>query len=180
LFDYMSNLIEYCCSGKEKGVFKWTKLSRAVRGKGNPLCGLEISTVIDRIDRTFVGRLYDHRSFVIHERSSMPKTTSSIDIINEEYSSKYIAPKKLIDRFSELRSLSKEYNFSLEYILIWIVNKTIDSIEEIMFGLKETMELNKKYESGFFFFKDENGEFLAPSTPYWRGYKKRNYCQQRV
>lgn len=172
LFDYISNMTEYCCVKNKSGTFKWPKLARSVRGTNNSWSDLPISKTIDRIDREFVGRIYDHRSFVIHDGSSTPGSNFSIDLMNAICESKYLAPKKLTNRFSELKLLSKDYDLSLEYVLFWIMNKSIESVEHIIFDIKATMEKIRKHESGHFFFKDKSGEFLPPSTPYWRGYEK--------
>ncbi len=174
LFDYTSNLIEYCCSGRNNGNFKWTQLRKSFRGEGNPLSELPISKIIRKLDNEFVGKLYDHRSYVIHESISIPKSTLTINIKAAECTVTYIAPKTLTKRFSELKDLSKTYDLTLKYVLIWILDKTIESFEEIAFGVKETMEQTKKHDQGGFFYKDKNGEYLPPSTPYWRGYKKSN------
>lgn len=172
LFDYASNLTEYCCINNKSGTYKWPKLARSVRGNKNVWTDLPINEIIDRIDREFVGRLYDHRSFVIHDGSSTPSSNFSIDLMHAKCESKYLAPKKLTNRFSELKLLSKEYDLSLEFVLVWIMNKSIESIEDIIFAIKATMQKIKKFDSGHFFFKDSNGVFLPPSTPYWKGYEK--------
>ena len=169
-FDYVSNLVGFLCLKNQKKI-KWTQFAKSVRGEKNELSQTNFSTLIDNLDRTFVGRLYDHRSYLIHIGNDNGKSSLSIELMKGKVTTKIIASSTFNKNFSELRELGKENDLSISYILFWILNKTTESIIDIQYGLKEYMETNKKNNIPFMFMKGPNNEVLPVSTNYWSGKK---------
>ena len=169
-FDYLSNLVAFL-SLKNHKKLKWNELSQSVRDPKNELYNSTFSKLIDQLDRTFVGRLYKHRSDLIHTGKEGEKNSLSIELMKGRVETKIIASDSFNKNFSELRKLSKENDLSISYILFWLLDKTTDSIIDIQFGLKEFMEKNKKVEKPMMFMKGPNNEVLPVSTNYWSGKK---------
>lgn len=165
-FDYASNLVGYL-SLKNQQKVKWTKLAKSVRDQQNELSRTNFSKLIDDLDRTFIGRLYDHRSYLIHIGNDRGKSSLSIELINGKVETKIISSSTFNKNFSELRELGKDNDLSISFVLFWILNKTTESIIDIQYGLKEYMEKNKKNDIPFMFMKGPNNEVLPISTNYW-------------
>ncbi len=165
-FDYLSNLVAFL-SLKNHKKLKWNELSQSVRDPKNELYNSTFSKLIDQLDRTFVGRLYKHRSYLIHTGKEGERNSLSIELIKGKVKTKIIASNSFNKNFSELRKLSKENDLSISYILFWLLDKTTDSIIDIQFGLKEFMEKNKRVEKPFMFMKGPNNEVLPVSSNYW-------------
>ncbi len=165
-FDYVSNLVAFL-SLKNHKKLKWNELAQSVRDPKNELYDSTFSKLIDQLDRNFVGRLYKHRSDLIHTGKGGEKSSLSIELMKGKVETKIIASNKFNKNFSELRKLSKDNDLSISYILFWLLGKTTESIIDIQFGLKEYMEKNKKNELPFMFMKGPNNEVLPVSTKYW-------------
>ncbi|MDP3945234.1 MAG: hypothetical protein Q8Q51_05015 [Lutibacter sp.] len=165
-FDYASNLVGYL-SLKNQQKVKWTKLAKSVRDQQNELSRTNFSKLIDDLDRTFIGRLYDHRSYLIHIGNDSGKSSLSIELINGKVETKIISSSTFNKNFSELRELGKDNDLSISFVLFWILNKTTESIIDIQYGLKEYMEKNKKNDIPFMFMIGPNNEVLPISTNYW-------------
>ena len=72
-FDYMATLCNYVCGKQKQEKFKWTQIAKAVRDPNNPFFQTKIAKTIDSIDRNFTGKLYNHRSHLIHTQSDQNK-----------------------------------------------------------------------------------------------------------
>ena len=169
-FDYVSNLVAFL-SLKNHKKLKWNELAQSVRDPKNEIYESSFSPLIDQLDREFVGRLYKHRSDLIHSGKDGEKSSLSIELINGKVETKILASNKFNKNFSEIRKLSKEYDLSISYILFWLLEKTIESIIDIQFELKEFMEKNKKNDLPLMFMKGPNNEVLPVSANYWSGKK---------
>ncbi len=165
-FDYVSNLVGFLCIKNQKKI-KWTQFAKSVRDQKNELSQTNFSELIDNLDRTFIGRLYDHRSYLIHIGNDNGKSSLSIELMKGKVETKIISSSTFNKNFSELRELGKDNDLSISFILFWLLNKTTESIIDIQFGLKEYMEENKKKEIPFMFMKGPNNEVLPVSTNYW-------------
>lgn len=165
-FDYVSNLVAFLNLKNHKKL-KWNELAQSVRDPKNELYKSSFRELIDQLDREFVGRLYKHRSDLIHSGKDGEKSSLSIKLMSGKVETIILASSKFNKNFSELRKLNKEYDLSISYILFWLLEKTIESIIDIQFGLKEFMEKNKKIDQPFMFIKGSNNEMLSVSTNYW-------------
>lgn len=166
-FDYIGNLVEYICISNKKSAFRWGQVAKSARDINNPFSVIPIAKTIDRIDRDFVSKLYDHRSHIIHKAVDSGPRNFSINIMEAECSSHIYSSNAFNKRFSELRSASKEYRLTTQYSILWVIKKSIAYIIEIQFALKTFMEHNKKQVKPAMFIKGQNGELLSPSVAFW-------------
>lgn len=164
-FDYVGNLIGFIVSNKNK--LKWTQLAKSSRDEKNEIGKTTISNLIDNLDRSFVGRLYDHRSYLIHIRNEESSMSYEINLTKGIVKSKIDVTKNFIKNFNELRQMSKTHDLSLAYVLFWLLEKTTDSIIDLQFGLKDYMEKNRKVNIPMMFRKGPNNEILPISSGYW-------------
>lgn len=163
-FDYVSILVSYVCLQGDKKL-KWTNLAKSSRDQKNPFAKTTFSNLIDDLDKTFVGRLYDHRSYLIHESQESRSSEYSIDLLNGKVKTKIISSNKFNKNFSKLRKQEKD--FSLAYILFWLLEESTDSILKIQYGLKEFMEENKEFDKPVFYTKSLDGEKVTITKDIW-------------
>jgi hypothetical protein len=167
-FDYMSNLVEYICGNSKKKKLMWTQLAKSVRDKNNRYNTLTIANTIDQLDREFVGKLYDHRSYIIHTTKDKRAASFKIHLKEAKCETHIFASQKFNNQFKELKSQSEDFNLTIEYVLFWLINKSVDSFIEILFSLKHYMENNRKNTSPFMILSSPNNEILPISGPYWK------------
>jgi hypothetical protein len=167
-FDYISNLVEYICGNSKKKKLMWTQLAKSVRDKNNRYHTLTIADTIDKLNREFVGKLYDHRSYIIHTTKDKSAATFNIQLMEAKCESHIFSSQKFNNQFKELKSLSEDFNLTIEYVLFWLINKSVDTFVEILFSLKHYMENNKTVKIPFMIIKGPNNEILPISGPYWK------------
>lgn len=169
-FDYVSILSNYICGSKNTDKLKWTQLARSVRDDKNSLSKTEIADAIIKIDRDFVGKLYDHRSDVIHKKSDLNKYSITMHFGQTEFKfiPHFFIGDNLIKKFSYFRKLSKTNRITINYAGFWIVNQTIDKITDILFSLKKQMEQNRKTTAmAMYILNEETNEKIPVSRNYW-------------
>jgi hypothetical protein len=173
-FDYISNLIEYICGGKKKKELKWTQLKRSVRDRKNTLSSTPVAKIVDKIDNEFVSKLYDHRSLLIHTTTDKIPASLSINLMDETCKTEIFSSTTFCNKFKELKEENKTAKLTTRYSLLWVIKKSINSYIEILFGLKDYMENNKKTTKLFMFHTGPNGEMLPLSGPYWKDRTENN------
>jgi hypothetical protein len=172
IFDYLSTMINYMFGDmkKKQDTIKWNNLVNFARDKTGSFLTNELSECIVKIDNKFVCNLYTHRSFLIHQKSDLYGYISSIPILNEskKLTLHFIASRKIIKRFAELKNMSNNKHISIKFIVFWLLNNSISSINELLFKLKDEILTKSKGFCGMIVRKDENtGEFLPASSVYW-------------
>jgi hypothetical protein len=166
-FDYMSTLVEFVYSHNKDAELKWTQLARASRDERNPFNKTSIATTIDLLDREFIGKLYDHRSHLIHSKIDRSPSSFTINILEANCKAQIFSSQKFNRNFKELKIIAKERNITIRYSLLWVFHKSLSSLNTILFSLKEYMENNKKTDKLHMFIEGPNKEILPVSTKYW-------------
>lgn len=140
-FDYIATLCNYICGQNKQEKYKWTKLSKAVRDENNSFSKTKIVSTIDSVDREFAGKLYNHRSYVIHSSSDQNRYFFSMVLGQNgvNFVPRFIIGQNLTREFSELKSLNKTHDITVVYAAFWTINKTLDKITDILFSLKKQM-----------------------------------------
>lgn len=169
VFDYIGTLANYISGKKKDNTLMWTQLAKSVRDKKNIFSQKRFSTVIDQIDREFVGKLYDHRSLLIHRKADLGgfKLIHSLGY-QETLTTTFFAGKSVIKSFKELKESNKQGDITLRYVAIWIVNEVIKNITDILFSLKDEIQSKDTgKELLMFYLHPETKEKLPISVNYW-------------
>jgi hypothetical protein len=154
----------------------WTQLAKSVRDKNNTFNKTKFSSIIDSIDREFVGKLYDHRALLIHRKGDLGgfNLTHSFGY-NEKTTTTFFAGSNVIKSFNKLKASNKKGNITLRFVALWIINETNKNITDILFSIKEEIET---YDIGkeptVFFLHPDTKKKLPISINYWNEelYKK--------
>lgn len=169
VFDYIGTLANYISSKNKENTLMWTQLTKSIRDDKNILSQTKYSSVIDEIDREFVGKLYDHRALLIHRRADLGGFNHTHSFgYNETVTTTFFAGENVIKCFKQLKEISENGNITLKYVTVWILNEVIKKLTDILFSMKE--ELKSKdtgKEPVMFYLHPETKEKLPISVNYW-------------
>lgn len=179
IYDYMSILLNFICSKDKDQTPKWTQISKSARDPKNALNTNDISKIIDKLDREFVIKLYDYRSEIIHRKRDTNEYAFGLKIDTGQFTVRFICSDKSRKAFKLFGE--KELDYTVSYFSMWLINKTADSIAEILLGLKKEVENNSEFPQHTF--KDGSKPFIvyadpetntakSPSVPSWEKFKK--------
>ncbi len=131
VFDYLSHITCYICKKKDKAnTVYWTKLAKAARGKENELHALPIAAVIDRLDREFVGHLYDYRSRLLHNKRDQHEFDGKQSRDNKHWVHIHVS-QTAITHFKIIKQLYPDTSFSLTYFSSWLMKHSAKVIGEL-------------------------------------------------
>jgi hypothetical protein len=104
--------------------------------------------VIRRTNDALLDKLYRRRSDVIHYRADTGGFTVTETLGEDSIDLTVYAPRRLVQVFHELRALSKQYRLTLRYVALWLTGKAVQSATEIVQGLVEHVEANRRFQPG--------------------------------
>jgi len=147
VFDYFSHYISYVILKNKQNTLYWTKLAKASYGKDNEISKLQINEVIKSVDNKFVGRLYDYRSNLIHNKLDSPISIVSIPMGEKE------RVELKISISNELQKKFKSYfydptikNITVLYFTEFLIKETSTIIESILSGLVVEIKSQSHYD----------------------------------
>lgn len=175
-FDFTSSLINYIYTSKDDkhNNYKWTSLVRKARSEDNNLFPDTIKQAIIEHDNQFVNKLYGYRSQIIHEKGDLNEFEYNIlfDVSGNKKSTLktgFVATKKFIKNFSELKKLTQINDLSTTYVSFWLLNTTIDHITDLLFEIKYNLETIEKPPGGLFVVQDPTtNKISSVSIAYWQ------------
>jgi hypothetical protein len=148
LFDYVGNTIEYFCGEKKEANHKWRGLAKSALDKNNKMSSYPIASEIISINSSFVQRLYDHRSDLIHYKTDLAATESSFSLMKAESKFTVFAPHRFATNFPYLKDLTSKNRVTLRYVAYWLCETTINSTLTLATKLLEHFEANRKVPHG--------------------------------
>jgi len=142
LFDYLANLIGLIIMGKLN--MKWNGIINSVRDLNNSFSTFKISKVIKFQNDILIDKLYNYRSDLIHNSKDTGGYRSSHDFFKDEMKFTVLAPKKICNKFNELKIMTKENSLSINYVVFWLIEKILKSTFEIIESLIDHMFIHRK------------------------------------
>lgn len=137
MFDYLSHIISYILFKNKSKSNYWMKLAKMSRGNNNELQGLDIKTVIDIVDRWFVGRLYDYRSRLLHYNRDKHQFDGLMNTKNLRFRIKIIPSDLAIKYFQVVNEDALEdEKVTLTYLSSWLIKKSFQEIGYILDALE--------------------------------------------
>lgn len=173
IFDYLSAIVNFIINHKDESITKWSQLNQSCRQK-DEFKNKKVAKVVIEKHNKFVNKLYSIRSRLIHERSDIHLLSLKIGLKSGKIDLNFFARKEMTNNFSELRKKSKEFNISVAYVSEWIIEKTIDSIIEILIELSEDLKGISKSNRPFIFYRNpETGIAESVGDKMWEGIREK-------
>jgi len=165
VFDYLSHAICYMYFNNKENTLYWTKLSKKVRGdlRGK----FEFCKVLDEVDREFVGRLYDYRSRLLHNKRDNHNFSSNVNLNNLSFNLKISASQEVLKHFKLVLG-NKDFDkqeITLAYLSSWLIKQSFKEIEKILDAIKIDLENNSKFQQNLMKPKGNNGFMLITMNP---------------
>jgi hypothetical protein len=184
VFDYLSHTLCYMIKKNKSDTLYWTKLASSARDKNNDLYKLDIAKLIDEIDREFVGRLYDYRSRLLHNKRDQHRFMTTVQLSTFNFNLKILASDTSLKHFKVIRKEVPEGDITLTYLSSWLLKEGFDYIEKLLDGLREEIlktsvfyqNVRKpKADNGFMIvMHDKETNTVKPTSDgLWKQYKDR-------
>jgi hypothetical protein len=145
VFDYLSHSICYMYYSNKQKTDYWTKLSRIARDEWKDK--YTVSPVLDEIDRKFVGKLYDYRSRLLHNKRDKHQFASTIRLDNHAHSLKITCSDVVLKHFKLIKEeVEENVPITLTYMASWLIKRTLIEIENILGAIKTDLESNSSFQ----------------------------------
>ncbi|MFY0602771.1 MAG: hypothetical protein JXQ93_02395 [Flavobacteriaceae bacterium] len=165
VFDYLSHAICYMYFKNKENTLYWTKLSRKVRGdlKGK----YQFCETLDNVDRQFVGKLYDYRSRLLHNKRDKHNFASSMNLNDLSFKLKISCSEQVLKHFKLVNENKTEENqkITLTYLSSWLIKQTFAEIEKILDSIKIDLESNSKFHQNLSKPKGDKGFMIISMNP---------------
>jgi hypothetical protein len=162
----------------------WTKLSKKVRGDLKEQ--FEFCKVLDEVDRKFVGKLYDYRSRLLHNKRDKHHFSCTMGLNDLNFRLKITSSHEVLKHFKlvEKMKTSQNQNITLAYLSSWLIKQSFEEIEIILDAIKINLENNSKFHQNLSKPKGEKGYMIISMNPetkfaepmsngIWNEYKER-------
>jgi len=144
---------------------------------------LDIRKTITALDSNFVGRLYDYRSRLLHNKKDQHIFNTSVKLNDFNFDLKILASDTALKHFKAIREEYPDEQITLTFLSSWLIRRSFVDIEKILDALREEilktssfhMNLQKpKTENGFMIISvDPKTNFAKPvSDGLWEQYKQ--------
>jgi hypothetical protein len=184
VFDYLSHAICYMYFKNKENTLYWTKLSKKVRGDLKEQ--FEFCKVLDEVDRKFVGKLYDYRSRLLHNKRDKHHFSCTMGLNDLNFRLKITSSHEVLKHFKlvEKMKTSQNQNITLAYLSSWLIKQSFEEIEIILDAIKIDLENNSKFHQNLSKPKGEKGYMIISMNPetkfaepmsngIWNEYKER-------
>lgn len=183
VFDYISHLICYICKKDKSKTLYWTKLASSAYGQNNDFANLEIRKTLTELDNSFVGRLYDYRSRLLHNKKDQHVFTGTVKLNDFTFDLKILASETALKHFKAIRDDFPEERITLTFLSSWLIKRSFIDIEKILDALREEILKTSNFDLNLRMPKQENGFMIItydPETKYakpisdglWEQYKQ--------
>ncbi len=183
VFDYLSHLICYICKTDKSRTLYWTRLASTVHGSNNEFSSLRIKDTIVEVDKIFVGRLYDYRSRLLHNKRDKHIFTTSVNLSNLNFNVKVLSSDVALGNFKLIRTIYPTERITLTLLSSWLIKQSFVEIEKILDALREEILNNSNFEQnlakpkapiGFMtIYMDPETKFAKPvSDMLWKQFKE--------
>ncbi len=185
VFDYISHMICYICKTNKSSTSYWSKLASAAHGINNEFSNLEIRKTITELDNGFVGRLYDYRSRLLHNKKDKHVFKGTVSLTNYNFDLKILASDNALKHFKAIRKEYPKDRITLSFLALWLIKRTFIDIEKVLDALRLEILKDSNFQANMLTPKKEGGIVFAsynPETKFaepvseglWEQYKQMN------
>jgi hypothetical protein len=167
IYDYLFRLINYTHGKEILDKPKWNRFRDQKNQKEFIYCSKELIPVLEKIDKEFVYPLIGHRSHLIHTQNDTGDFTLTFNLGEDKINTSFFATKLFRQNFSEIQVGNENHELTIKYAGFWLIDKTIKTITEALFELREDMIRNKRIPHGMFVLLGPDNSIQPASSPWW-------------
>lgn len=165
VFDYLSHLICYVCKMDKTKTLYWTKLASSAYGQNNEFSNLEIRKTITDLDNKFVGRLYDYRSRLLHNKKDKHIFNTTVKLNDFKFDLQILSSDVSLKHFKAIREEYSEGQITLTFLSSWLIKKSFIEIEKILDALREEILKTSSFHMNLKTPKANNGFMIISVDP---------------
>lgn len=186
VFDYLSHIICYIIFKNKSNTVYWTKLANSARGQNNDFNNVEMKKIVDEVDKRFVGRLYDYRSRLLHNKRDKHNFGGKTTLGNFDFHLRLIPSELSLKHFKLINyNIKNDEKITLTYLSSWLIKQTFREIEALLDILSVEIKKDSNFHKNLYFpKKGENALLIVsvnPDTKYvepmsdglWKEYKEK-------
>lgn len=162
-FDYLFRLVNFIHGKTELSQPKWNLFRTDKNLKNNVYCSKELIEVLTILDDKFVYPLIKHRSFLIHNEYAI----GGHQIVLNDLKTRFLVTETLKSHFPELTIEFGEEEMSITFAAKWLIDKTFETITEVLFEVRDDIVRNQKEVLPVFFSLGPNNTMQSTSVHYW-------------
>lgn len=166
-FDYLFRLINFTYGKEMANQPKWNLFKTKRNLRDFVFCSKEIIPDLEIIDADFAYPLLQHRSHLIHTENDMGDFRLDVNSAGTTFNVKFFATKLFKENFPQLEKDHPNTDFTIKYASIWLMDKTIKSLTEVLFDLSEDLKRNKKPQPYVSAYLADDGTMHSPSIAFW-------------
>lgn len=162
-FDYLFRLINFIHGKTDLVQPKWNLFKSDKNVKNNIYCSKELIEALDIHDEKFVYPLIKHRSFLIHNEYAI----GGHQIFLNDLKTRFLVTETLKNHFPELTVEFEEKEMSISFAAKWLIDKTFETITEVLFEIRDDIVRNRKEVLPLFFSISSDNTMESTSVYYW-------------
>lgn len=165
VFDYLSHIICYITFKNKSNTLYWTKLANSARGKNNDFCNEEMKKIVDEVDRRFVGKLYDYRSRLLHNKRDKHLFGGKTTLGNFDFHLRLIPSDIALKHFRLINEdIKNDEKVTLTYLSSWLIKQTFKEIESLLDVLATEIKKDSHFHKNLYSPKKGDNALLIVSV----------------
>ena len=144
VFDELSKLIYYVSGHKKENQMNWSSLLTSVRDRNKVFFSrAESAVLVEKIELEFISKLRTQCDLVPRGKSEIGGFVVSRTYRHpEKIKISFLSGRNMNKRLLDKNNFGPENKITLRFIVVNILNETISYITDLLFSMKEEMELN--------------------------------------
>jgi len=188
-FDYFSHFICYIVQTNKNDTTYWTKLAKISRNLARLNKSLLIHNTVNKLDNEIIGKLYDYRSRLIHNKRDKHEFSATHKLSDDVFRVNILASPELLKTFKFLKSENDIIDVTLAYAASKLIYKTFDIIEQLLDSLELEIKRVSNFNQNLRIPKEKSGFMLVSIDPktkivepvsegLWKQYKQKQNNSQ--
>lgn len=167
IYDYLFRLVNFTNGKTIASQPKWNLFKHDKNLKKFVYCSKDIIPKLTEIDTEFVYPLIKHRSHLIHTSKETGSFKMNFKLGGDNFKAKFLATQKFKTHFTEITKEFGDIDLTVKFVSLWLIDKAIVTITEVLFELRADMERNQKIPHGQIVMLGSDNTIQSPSSSYW-------------
>jgi hypothetical protein len=151
IFDYLSHVICYISFRNKSKTVYWTKLAKASRGQNNDFENEVLRKTVDDLDRKFIGRLYDYRSRLLHNKRDKHQFGGQARRTDFKFTLQLKPSEFALAHFNSIKdSLHQNTSITLTYLASQILRQIFAELETVLDSMASEIRKNSFFGNNLF------------------------------